>query len=27
VEMRVWQIMAVAGFVAAGMPLIIKLIG
>ena len=27
VEMRVWQIMAVAGFVAAGMPLIIKMIG
>ena len=27
VEMRVWQIMAVAGFVAAGMPLIIKMMG
>ena len=27
VEMRVWQIMAVAGFVAAGMPIIVKMMG
>lgn len=25
VEMRVWQIMAVAGFVAAGMPIIVRM--
>ena len=25
VEMRVWQIMAVAGFVAAGMPIVLNL--
>ena len=27
VEMRVWQIMAVAGFVAAGMPIVLNLMG
>jgi hypothetical protein len=27
VEMRVWQIMAVAGFVAAGMPVVLRMIG
>lgn len=27
VEMRVWQMMAIAGFLSAGMPLIIKLMG
>jgi hypothetical protein len=27
VEMRVWQIMAVAGFVAAGMPILVRMMG
>lgn len=26
VEMRVWQIMAIAGFVSAGMPLIVRML-
>jgi hypothetical protein len=26
VEMRIWQIMAIAGFIAAGMPIIISLL-
>ena len=27
VEMRVWQIMAIAGFVAAGMPILLRMMG
>jgi hypothetical protein len=26
VEMRIWQIMAIAGFIAAGMPIIVNLL-
>lgn len=26
VEMRVWQIMAIAGFISAGMPLVVRLL-
>lgn len=27
VEMRVWQMMAIAGFLAAGMPIVMRLMG